>query len=638
MGQHRPDRFENVFASIQSLNATGLSWLEPDHFDVVIVDEFHHAAAASYAALLDRLTPTELLGLTATPERADGQSILDLFDGRIAAEMRLWDAIAQQRLVPFQYFALSDGTSLIDIPWRRGRGYDIDALTNVYTADDAWVRLVIQQTRSRADVHTMRALGFCVSVAHAHFVAAHFTRAGIPAVAVSGGTPDAERAKALRDLEQGAVRAVFSVDLFNEGVDIPHVDTLLLLRPTESATLFLQQLGRGLRRAEGKDVCTVLDFISGHRREFRFDLKLRALLGGGTRRDLERNVDQGFPSLPPGASATMDPVARRVILASLQDALPTSTARMVAELKAMLEAGHEPTLGAFLRESGIGSADVYGGNGCFSDLLERAGGLVHTRGPDEPVLRRAIGRLLHIDDMERISTYRRLLAGEPSAALASSERDVRLWRMLVAQLMQSVKNLPTSLAGATELLWAHPQVRAEISQLLDVLSDQVDHEHLRLPGDEDCPLLIHARYARVEIQAALGEGTGPRVPLWREGVKWLPDQGVDAFLVTIDKSEGLFSPTTAYRDFAINRRLFHWESQSRTTPGSLAGQRYQGHEGLGSRVLLFARMIQADRDFWFLGPCTYVSHEGSAPMQIVWSLAHPIPADLFPEMAAVAVA
>jgi hypothetical protein len=332
----------------------------------------------------------------------------------------------------------------------------------------------------------------------------------------------------------------------------------------------------------------------------------------------------------------MDRVARDVILRSLRNALPTNVQGLTAEIKSIVEQGHEPTLPTFLRESGVALSDIYAGGRAFSDVLERAGLPVLPAGPHESQLRRAIGRLLHIDDLERIATYKRLLIGESSAVLALSEREIRLWRMLVAQIMQGAMRRGDSLADATAHLWAHPQVRTEITQLLDVLGEDVEHEHPALASDSSCPLLIHARYSRVEIQAALGEGTGALVPLWQEGVKWLPDQAVDALVVTINKSDSGFSPSTAYRDFALSRTLFHWESQSRTSADSIVGMRYQEHVQRGSRVLLFARMNRDDRDFWFLGPCQYVTHQGSQPIQITWRLEYAIPPDLYPDMSAVA--
>ena len=185
-------RFEHVFASIQSLNASGVDVIDPEHFDVVIVDEFHHAAAPSYDALLGRLTPRELFGLTATPERADGLDVLGHFEGRIAAELRLWDAIDQQYLVPFDYFGISRRHDLSESPVERGRGYDVEALTKVLTADHAWARRVIEQVRQKvSDARAMRALGFCVSVQHAQFMAEQFRR------------PDSRRSRSGVDTARG---------------------------------------------------------------------------------------------------------------------------------------------------------------------------------------------------------------------------------------------------------------------------------------------------------------------------------------------------------------------------------------------------------------------------------------------------
>ncbi|MEI2637415.1 MAG: DEAD/DEAH box helicase family protein, partial [Microthrixaceae bacterium] len=361
VGGERPSRYDHVFASIQSLNAAGTGNLDPAHFDVVIVDEFHHAAAATYGRVLEHLTPVELLGLTATPERSDGQPILGWFDDRIAAELRLWDAIDQQHLSPFMYFGIYDGIDLTEVPWRRGSGYEISALTGVYTSSEAWARLVIKEVDDRLDVATMKALGFCVSVEHARFMAQIFNAHGIPSVAIWGESPWGERAAALDDLRTGKVRVVFSVDLFNEGVDLPSVDTVLLLRPTESPVLFLQQLGRGLRKTANKSHCTVLDFVGNHRKEFRFDRRYRALLGG-TRRELEKTVKAQFPYLPAGCSMQLDQKSSDVVMRSIREAIPSRWKSKVDELASLRREDPGVDLGRFLNETGLEIEDIYANN------------------------------------------------------------------------------------------------------------------------------------------------------------------------------------------------------------------------------------------------------------------------------------
>jgi superfamily II DNA or RNA helicase/HKD family nuclease len=635
VGRQRPRRFEHVFASIQSLHATGLVDLEPTHFDVVIVDEFHHAAAGSYRELLRHVRPLELLGLTATPERADGLSVLDYFDGRIAAEMRLWDAIDQHRLVPFAYYAIHDGLDLRDVPFRRGTGYDVDALTNLLTANDAWANRVLKELVQHAEsAGTMRVLGFCVSIQHARFMARKFNEANVAAVAIWSDTEDDERKRALADLQAGRIRAVFSVDLFNEGVDVPTVDTLLLLRPTESPTLFLQQLGRGLRRAKGKTICTVLDFVGNHHKDFRFDRRLRALLPG-SRKEIEAHVEAGFPFLPAGCHMQLDRVASEIVLRSIREAIPSRWAGKVDELRSIARGSVDVTLASYLDHSGLDLDDVYAGNRSWSELREDAGITVAPSGPHEEALRRACGRLLHIDDAARIETYRRLLAREAAPDPGQLPvRDQRLLRMLVGSVVDQVVSKTTPLADGAALLWSHPQVRTEILGLLEVLESRIQHVQHALSTHADVPLLVHARYTRIEILSAFGVGKAAKIAAWQTGVRRLDDSNVDLLAFTLDKTSGQFSPTTRYRDYAISRNLIHWESQSVVRADSDTGRRYREQLVRGGTVLLFARLRTDDRAFWFLGPATYQSHQSELPMAITWKLEHALPGDLFATFAA----
>ena len=634
VGGKRPSRWEHVFASIQSLSSTGLDSVDPSHFDVVVVDEFHHAAAKSYRALLDHVRPRELLGLTATPERADGLPVLDWFDGRISAELRLWDAIDQHRLVPFIYYGVHDGADLTQVAWKRGRGYDLAGLTNVYTADDVWARLVLDQLSQRVDdLGSMHALGFCVSVEHARFMARIFSQLGVVSTAVWGDSPENERREALQKLCDGEINVLFPVDLFNEGVDLPNVDTLLLLRPTDSPTLFLQQLGRGLRKATDKHSCLVLDFVGKHRREFRFDRRLRALLGG-SRKHVERQVEGGFPFLPAGCHMELEHRAREIVLESIKRAVPSRWTAKAEELRHLMEEGRG-SLSAYLEDTGLELEDVYTGTKSWSDLRESAGARLMSSGPSEEALRRACGRLLHVDDTERLDVYREFLRSEsPPVVTEPASRTARLARMLVASLCDQVVAKDETLENGLNLLWEHPQVRAELIELLGVLADRIDHQHFELSEHPGVPLQVHARYSRLEILAAFRPETKAKVPAWQTGAYWVPEAKADLFAFTLDKTSGRFSPTTRYRDYAISLKLIHWESQSVTRAESETGLRYQQHEKLGSSIMLFARQRQDERAFWFLGPATYVSHQDEQPMAITWRLRHPLPGDLFASFAA----
>ncbi|MGH3026829.1 MAG: helicase-related protein, partial [Gaiellaceae bacterium] len=339
---------------------------------------------------------------------------------------------------------------------------------------------------------------------------------GVSAIALSGQSADVERRSALRDLAAGRVQVIFSVDLFNEGVDVPTVDTILMLRPTESPTLFLQQLGRGLRKSPGKAACTVLDFVGTHRREFRFDLRYRALLGG-TRADLERAVRDGFPFLPAGCHLELDRVASEIVLRSIKNAIPTRWPAKVEELRALkVIRDRDVRLGEYLAETGLELDDVYAGNHCWSELREAAGLPIAPAGPHETALRRGVARMLHIDDHQRTSAYRRWLAStQPPVVDGMTDIETRLARMLTANLADTVLARDMPLQAAVDLVWSHPQPLRELAEALEMTSAP---DHLQQPALPDVPLQIHARYTRIEILAAVGEGDQARTPQWREGV------------------------------------------------------------------------------------------------------------------------
>lgn len=637
VGGQRPDEFEHVFASIQSLHAARLEHMPPDHFDVVIIDEFHHAEARTYRELLKFLKPRELLGLTATPERGDGQSILHWFDNRIAAELRLWDAIEQQRLIPFDYHGVADGADFRQVGWTRGRGYNAGQLDKLVTGDNVLARRIIQRTIETVDdPQRMRALGFCVSVGHAHFMADQFEKANIAAWAITGTTPLAKREAALQDLRAGHIRILFTVDLFNEGVDLPEVDTLLMLRPTDSATLYIQQLGRGLRRSENKYVCTVLDFIGQHRREFSFQRRLAALLGG-SRTDIIKQIKNDFPYLPSGCSMQLDRVAQQRILDNIQESLPTQWPARVEELRQLSADGQrEVSLSAYLDETGLELEDLYKNNRCWSDLKEAAGLKTHAAGPHETALRRALGRLLHVNDSARISGWREFAQVCQSRKMTDGNLlQKRLFHMLAAVLLESLSPQPKTLKEAAEVIGQHPQALAELDEILQILDERIDHLQSALSSHPDTPLKIHARYSRREILAAFGNGHDFGLGQWREGVRWLKNENTDLFAITFDKTSGHFSPTTRYRDYAISPTLLHWESQSTTSESSPTGQRYQTIKFNGPNLALpFVRLHSDERAFWLLGPAHYERHQDERPMAITWKLSHPIPGDLFARFAA----
>jgi superfamily II DNA or RNA helicase/HKD family nuclease len=631
----------HVFAMVQTLGRVELDRLVPDAFDVVVVDEFHHAAAATYDRLLSHLEPEELLGLTATPERMDGKDVTEWFDHRIAVELRLWEAIDQGFLVPFQYYGIADGTDLRDLEWRRG-GYTVQALSDVLTGDDVRVkRLLAGIERIVLAPGGMKALGFCVSREHAHYMARKFCEAGLESVALTGDDAPDVRQKALRDLAAGRVRCVFSVEVLGEGVDVPDVDTLLLLRPTASVTVFTQQLGRGLRRAEGKSHLTVLDLIGQHRREFSFADRFGAILRRD-RQPIETQVREGFPFLPAGCTVDLDKTSEAIVLENLKAAVQrTRWQTLVTDLR---EHRDVQTLGAFLDATGHRLVDVYKQGRNWTQLQRDAGREVASgqRAEFEARCLKAIGRLTHIDDRERVAFYREALQAPHPPSLGQSDPRQRRLMTMLAWSLESGSGEHDSLDGFLGRLWRERAVLDELDQLLDRLD--ATSSTLESPGElpPEVPLTLHGRYTRREVIAAAGHAEGVKHKVTQGGVLWMPEIQADAFFVDLRKAERDYSPTTMYRDYAINRTLFHWESQSRQTPQQKTVQRYINHRERGTRVLLFVRERKqgelGTQPFYFLGPVSYVDHRGERPVSFTWRLPRPMPEDLFEIARSVAAA
>ncbi|MFD3583421.1 DUF3427 domain-containing protein [Streptomyces sp. NPDC058683] len=627
-----PRDWEHVFASVQSLTDQRLDQFDPEHFDIIVVDEFHHATATTYRRVLNHFKPKQLLGLTATPERADGLNVQDeFFEGRIAAEMRLWEALDNDLLCPFHYFGVPDGTDLTRLNWRSGT-YDQSQLGDLFSADHFRARIVIKQVQDKvSDPKKMRALGFCVTRKHAHFMAKCFQEAGFKAAALDSESKPEVRDQVLSELKNGEIQVIFSVDLFNEGLDIPDVDTLLLLRPTNSATVFLQQLGRGLRRTPDKPVLTVLDFIGQHRAEFRFEEQFRAMTNLSRNRLLE-HAEHDFPLLPSGCQIILEGKSKDLVLENIRTQIKATVQTLAKEVRAF----HTPLLADYLRESRREIKELYKSSNSWTSILRRADlADVPEQAGEEDLLKR-VHAFLHIDDRERAEAYTRLLSDDAPAYEALNERDATYARMLFFNLWDKAGGF-TSYAEGLESLREQRALRSELRQVLDRVMEQADHFPIPLEGPHaHIPLKIHSAYNRSEILAALGVARlGGQMPgSFAQGVVWDEPNQTDALLITLEKNEKDFSPTVRYKDYALSRVLFHWESQSTIADTSPTGLRYQQHAQRGSHVLLFMRRykdtdIGKAQPWMLLGPATYVQHEGSKPIAITWQLHHELPADVW---------
>ena len=647
VAEHKPNSYRHLFASVQSLNLQLESLpLTANFYDYIVIDEVHHIAASSYRGLLAHFLPKILLGLTATPERHDGQNILDDFCGVIAAEIRLPEAINQRYLCPFQYFAIDDDTDLRKIKWHQGR-YDIAELNHLYTHNEQRVTRIIRSLNDTVtDILQIKALAFCVSKEHAEYMAKKFALAGISADVLTSDNSH-ERQQKRQSLISGHINILCVVDIFNEGVDIPDVDTLLFLRPTESLTIFLQQLGRGLRLTDDKQCCTVLDFVGNSRDEYDFSQKFRALVGK-TNQSIKDEITNDFPHLPLGCRIELEEQTQAMILRNISRA--TMNASRLRQLINNFE--HQSTLTLslvnFLRfNPNVNLEDIYKLKMSWLELVESA----RKNQINEPNLDASLAKAYyrainnHLFACSSIS-YLQFLKQLIIDNFSFDDMDTtqcqfalmchyNFWDKSGAEL--GFTSLKQSVAALR-----HAQLQAELLDAISLLIERIHHNELEMLISAIPSLKVHSRYTREQILAASGASSFGKKSTAREGVLVLKELNVELLFVTLKKSVKQFSPTTMYHDYAINESLFHWQSQNSARPEYGRGLGYIEHEKEGRKLILFVREQAKDENgrtmgFVNFGLVKYVKHSGSQPMNITWKLMTPMPDAMWHEAAKLAV-
>ena len=635
VGNNKPDSIENLFVSIQSLNSSKLlERTTPDFYDYIVIDEVHHGAAKSYQKLLEFYKPKVLLGLTATPERMDGADITKYFDKRMAYEMRLPEAIDNKLLCPFQYFGVSDFVDLSKLKWTRG-GYETSELENVFVLDTEIAKRrakeIIQNTIKYVDdMDDVKALGFCVSIKHAEFMAEEFNNAGIPSVALTGNSDKELRNDISNKLISGEIKIIFTVDLFNEGVDIPQINTVLFLRPTESLTVFLQQLGRGLRICEGKDCLTVLDFIGQSNKNYNFADKFRALIGK-TKNSVETYVKDGFNMLPKGCFIKLEKQAKEYVLRNIKG-LKNSRDVLISKMKYFVnDTGKELNLKNFLEYANVTLEEFYKSDRTFTKLKVDSEIIPEVNCKNEDFIARRIPVLLSMDSPKLIR-FAIDYINNPDMKLNYEEKI--LLNMFYYTFYSEIPNkqgLSSEKEGILELVKTQ-EYRNEILEILNILYERINCVPVANSYDFINPLEVHSTYTLAQIMASYEYFDEHSKPSFREGVKYFEDKNLDIFLVTLNKSDKDFSEATLYEDYAINENLFHWQSQNRDSQESKNIQRYIHSNG---RISLFVRDYKKENGitspYMYLGECEYVNHSGNKPVSFVWKLKNSIPGKFISE-------
>ncbi len=665
-GTERDLEVDVLFASVQTLGRVEhLERFAPDAFDYIVIDEFHHAAARTYRALIDHFKPKFLLGLTATPERTDGGDLLGLCQENLVFEAGLAKGIEANLLCPFRYYGIPDEVEYSNIPWRSG-AFDETALTNALATQARAQNALEQLTRHGGQ----RVLAFCVSQRHADFMADFFNAAGRRSVAVHSGANSAPRATSLQALGAGDLDTIFSVDMFNEGVDVPNVDTVLMLRPTASAIVWTQQFGRGLRRAEGKHHLSVIDYIGNHRT---FLNNARVLLDAGPGdRDLAlilERVRNGTLGLPPGCEVTYELEALDLLKKLLRptargDALEAYYVDFKQRLGVrptaieIYHAGFDPKASGhgswfqFARRHGDLSADeeqVLQSHPVFLDELsttamvksykmillqamQDADALPGSISLDDLVTRfREIARrnpTIARDvspQLDNLSAVRDSVRTNPIAAWTGRRaRDGNPFFAFDGVVFQTAFTIEPGLRAAFNGM-VRELVDWRLAQYLDRSppKDEADGEGV-LSGESGAPSLAipWREYMREEIAPLFGLRF--KSGSWNQG---FVVEGQQVFLlVTLEK--GNLTAGRSYEDHFISADQFQWHSQNRTrrdsAHGRIIGQIEKGHE-----IHLFVRAAKLrgarGAPFYYCGDVDFESWDGDAPITVNWRLRQPAP-------------
>ena len=637
-----PERYDVVFASVQTLNnrLDDLN-LTPIYYDFIIIDEVHHIAASSYRSILEHFQPQILLGLTATPERMDGEDILKDFCDTIAAEIRLPEALNRKLLCPFQYFGVTDNVDLSTATWRNGK-YLPAELTKIYTQNDNRVNHILTNINNYLnDIQDVRALCFCVTQEHAQFMAEKFSLAGLKADYLVSSNSN-ERAILRLKFSRKEINYLFVVDIFNEGVDIPEIDTVLFLRPTESLTVFLQQLGRGLRLSDEKECLTVLDFVGNSRPEYDFEGKFRALVGK-TNSAIYKEIEDDFPHLPLGCSIILEKKAKEFVLDNIKKATSINSNQLIIKIQ---NYQHQTTLPLNLKNFSkfyhIPLQLIYK-RGSWKRLCAKAGKIDEFENTNEMQIQRAISKKWMSCNSISYFKFIQQLAKKNFDIIFSeiTEEEKQMCLMLHYDVWQDAAGFET-IESSIKSIGLNLILNQEIEEVMSILINKIDYLETNIELPYHQPLKIHSRYTREQILSAFGFSTFNKKSSIREGVALSHDKNTELLFITLNKSEKDFSPTTLYEDFAISETLFHWQSQNNVKPESGRGKSYINHEREEKKILLFVREKNTDEygntmGSVFLGEAKLSDYYGSKPMSIKWELHEPMPPYLWKDSAKMAV-
>lgn len=628
VGDSRPQNgIDHLFISVQTFNSKYeriFSGLPADYYDYIVIDEAHHLVADSYRNIISKFTPKLLVGLTATPERMDGVSLLPDFDNQISAEIRLPKALDEGLLTPFQYLCISDETDLTDEELMQGDRYVATKLTEKLCNSQRVGLIVNRLQYYLADERKCRALGFCATKKHAQFMAEEFRRVGLKAAYLTSDN-DEERLSLNKQLAKGEINYLFVVDIFNEGVDIPAVDTVLFLRPTESLTIFLQQLGRGLRLYPGKQQLTVFDFVAQLNQKYDFASRFRSLLTR-TDKSVVDQVKNGFTLLPHGCTIHMEEKAQEYVLQNIKAAI-YNKARLVKELRTYT---HTPTLAEFIENNGQDVRIIYKGGYCWSSLKREAGMCDYPEDDNTKLFVKGIGNLVHVNTVSYLNFIRKVMLAKGNFKCVDEREETFAVMLYYTLFIDKISKVGVkSINEALRRLADYPMFISEILELTDYLLAHLETKTFSVGEGMPMGLEQYGCYTREEVFAIFKRQTANKKMQGSvAGVFNIEELNTELFFVTLNKSDKDFSAETMYNDYVVSENEFRWESQN-TDSHQGKGKRFVEQKKNGKKFLLFVRENKKDGygntcPFICFGLVDYIRSKDDKPMKINWQTHHPI--------------
>jgi len=631
---------DHLFITIQTLNnhISELSSFGADYYDYIVLDEVHHSQADSYRKLFNVFQPQILIGLTATPERMDGKAITPDFNDRFSAEIRLQEALNQQLLSPFAYFCVTDDTvNLSRLACSADGKYDVKQLETQYVGNQERFG-IIQDAINRylSDPYDCKAVCFCCSIAHAEWMATMFNSNGYKAASVtSKNSSEIDNYSEL--LAHGEINYLCVADILNEGIDIPEIDTVLFLRPTESLTIFLQQLGRGLRLADGKTELTVLDFVAQASKKYNYESRFRALIGP-TNTTVRQQVANGFTLLPRGCSINMELQAQQYILNNINDSI-FNLRRLRLEVEHFEhETGQALTLKNFLENFSLDWRLIYKTPGSWTELKHQAGISVkgYERTKEVINIEKGLARLYHTNSTDYLLFIQRLVDNNFNLAATNKREEVfkRFFYFTIYYDKLSQYNTKYGRNFRTEeeailALNNFPYFKKELRECVELRLSQL-FQTTRWLSVGNVDLELYGCYSADEVHLMF-DGDVRRSEI--RGTQYLHEKKIALVFVSTNKSDKDYSPSTLYQDYAISERQFHWQSKHDVRMQSNDGQRIIHQRENGWKYLLFVRDRKRDEfgftnAYYFLGEMDYDSSHGECPMNVIWNMKYDIPGNI----------